>query len=76
MAPEKKNSSSQARIIVILIIGIALVTFVVQNRTNVQTKFLFFEANLPHAVGLLITAVASFIAGALIRPFSRRHKDG
>ena len=72
MSPEKGSSGSQARIIVILIIGAALVTFVLQNMLLVPTKFLFFEKTLPHAAGLLITALAGFIAGALIRPFSHR----
>ena len=72
MATDKSKSVIQVRIIVILLIGLALIAFVFQNRGPVQTRFLFFETTMPQAVVLLLTAAASFIAGSLMRPFSRR----
>ncbi len=65
MVAEGVSSRGQIRIILIVLIGIALVIFVVQNAQSVQTKFLMFEATMPHAAGLLITAAVGFLAGLL-----------
>ena len=72
MAQKKDASTGQIRIIVILIIAIAVLVFVFQNREPVQTKFLVFEATMPRAIVILMTAVVGFAAGVLVARFSGR----
>jgi len=74
MAQKKSASTGQMRIIMILIIAVALLVFVFQNREPVQTKLLVFEATMPRAIVILVTAVVGFAAGVLVGRFSGREQ--
>jgi len=66
MAGKEGSSLTQLRLVVVLLIGLALVIFVWQNRDPVDTKFLMFQATMPRAAALLLAAAVSFLAGMLI----------
>ena len=69
MAAKEGSSIAQIRLVIVLLIGLALVIFVFQNREPVQTRFLMFEATMPRAAVLLLTAAISFLAGLLVPRF-------
>ena len=69
---EKPRSRSQLRLIFVLVIGIAAVILVLQNREPVETKFLVFTATMPRAALLFVTAAVSFLAGLLAAGFRKK----
>jgi len=66
MLAKEGSSIGQIRLVLVLLIGLALVIFVFQNREPVQTRFLTLEATMPRAAVLLITAAIGFLAGLLV----------
>jgi len=62
---EKKSPISPA-LIIGLLIGLAAVDFIVQNRDRVTIHFLFFSFHWRIWVALVITGVASILAAELV----------
>jgi len=70
---EKKSPISPTLIVGILI-GLAAIDFIVQNRDRVTIHFLFFSFHWRIWVALVITGVASIVAAELVGR-SIRKKD-
>ncbi len=50
---------------ILLTLGLSLALIIIQNTAPVQTRFLWFTAELPAIVLLFLTAAAGFISGLL-----------
>ena len=62
------------KIIALLTLGVLLILIVVQNTAPVQARLLWFEAELPVIVLLLVVAIAAFTAGVLVTMVRSRKK--
>ena len=50
---------------ILLTLGLSLALIIIQNTAPVQTRFLWFTAELPAIVLLFLTAAAGFVSGLL-----------
>lgn len=64
-----------ARLVIGLVILLALIAFVVQNRLDVALSFLFLEFTAPLWLMLAATVVLSLVVGYLAGRRSRRPRD-
>ena len=71
---EKLTSTSQVRLVVVIIIGVVAVVLAVQNRGDVNTKFLMFDATMPQFALILLTAGCAFVAGLFAGSLRRRKR--
>ena len=55
----------QAKLVLLLVLGFALVLLVAQNTAPVQARFLWLSAEIPAIVLLFLTAAAGFFSGLL-----------
>ncbi len=62
----------KAKIAVIITLSLALITIIIQNTEPVLTRFLWFSANIPAVVLLLLTAASSFVLGLVVAFFVKR----
>ncbi|MEJ5255671.1 MAG: LapA family protein [Acidimicrobiales bacterium] len=69
------NMKIDARLVLGLVILLALIAFVVQNRNDVALTFLFFEFTAPLWLMLAATVVLSLVVGFLAGRRSRRPRD-
>ncbi len=60
-----------AKLVSILTVIIALILLVVQNTSPVLARFLWFSAEMPAIMLLLLTAVGGFALGILVVLFMR-----
>lgn len=58
----------------LLTLGILLILLVVQNTAPVQARLLWFEAELPVIVLLLVVAIGAFVSGVLVTMLRGRKK--
>ena len=65
-APQPKKKRPPIRLIVGCLLGILVITLVVQNRQPVETKILWATVEMPRAVLLLTTFILGIIVGLLI----------
>ncbi len=64
----------KAKLALIMTLSLALVLVVVQNTTAVQGRFLWFAAEVPVILLLVLTAAGGFILGMLVAIFYQRNK--
>ena len=60
--------------VMILTLSVALVLVVVQNTTLVEGRFLWFAAEVPVILLLVLTAAGGFILGLVVAIFHQREK--
>ena len=65
---------NKAKLALILTLSLALVLVLVQNTTLIQGRFLWFTAEVPVILLLVLTAVGGFILGLLVAIFYQRDK--
>jgi uncharacterized integral membrane protein len=58
----KRSTSSNARIVVAVIIAVILIIFVVKNLEQVAVNFVFFHAD----IGLIWVLIATAVLGGLV----------
>jgi uncharacterized integral membrane protein len=58
----------------ILALSLALILVVVQNTTPVQSRFLWFSAEVPAILLLVLTTAGGFILGLLVVLFYQRDR--
>jgi uncharacterized integral membrane protein len=58
----KRSTSSNARIVVAVIIAVILIIFVVKNLEQVSVNFVFFHAD----IGLIWVLIATAVLGGLV----------
>lgn len=56
----------KAKVVSILILGIALMLLIVQNTTPVTGRFLWYSTEVPAILLLFLTAAGGFILGLLV----------
>jgi len=64
----------KAKLALIFTLSVALVLVVVQNTTPVQGRFLWFAAEVPVILVLVLTTAGGFILGLLVAIFYQRDK--
>ena len=57
---------SSVRLVTLVMVGLAVLLVVVQNRAPMQAKFLWFRAEMPAFVLLSLTAAGGFVLGLLV----------
>jgi len=63
------------KLIVILAVSLALVLVVAQNRAPVQTSFLWFNAEMPAILLLLLTGAGGVRSGAACRAVREKWRE-
>lgn len=66
---------SKAKLALILTLSVALILVVVQNTTLVRGRFLWFTAEVPVILLLVLTATGGFILGLLVAMFYHRDRN-
>ena len=76
MADDRKGQGGglSPALIAGIVLALAAVDFVVQNRRDVKIHFLFFESNKPLWILLLITSALAIVAAELIAITIRRSR--
>ncbi len=64
----------KAKLGLILALSLALVLLVVQNTSPVRGRFLWYSAEVPAILLLVLTAAGGFILGLLVALFYQRDK--
>lgn len=64
----------KAKLGLILGLSLALILVVVQNTTTVEGRFLWFSAEVPVILLLVLTTAGGFILGLLVAIFYQREK--
>lgn len=62
----------KAKIAVIITLSLALIAVIIQNTEPVPSRFLWFSADIPAVVLLLLTAASSFVLGLVVAFFVKR----
>ncbi len=62
----------KVKLAVLLLIGLGVVSVVIQNTAPVQARFLWMTAEVPAIVLLFVTAVGGFVVGLLVALFLKR----
>lgn len=66
----------KAKLVLILILGIAVVLLIVQNTASVTGRFLWFTTEVPAILLLFLTAAGGFILGLLVPLFLKDRSGG
>ncbi len=78
-AAKSRKFRLRPRVVIAVVLVAALVTFVVQNRSEVPVSFLVFEVNWPLWAVIITAAVAgaviSEVFGWVLRLLRRRRRD-
>jgi len=64
----------KTKLAILLVLSMALVLVVVQNTTLVQGRFLWFAAEVPVILLLVLTTAGGFVLGLLVAIFYPRDK--
>ena len=64
--PGGRRKTAQAITAALLIVGLLLAIFVLQNTTNTEIEFLFWSASVPLAGALILAAVLGGMFAALV----------
>jgi uncharacterized integral membrane protein len=60
----------------VVAIGLALLFLVVQNTDPVRARFLWYSAEMPVILLLVVTALGGFALGLLVALFGQRRRGG
>ena len=72
---EYRREGPSGKAIALVIAGILLVIFVVQNLDHADIDFLFWDADVAIALAIVIAAVLGFVIGWAYGRMRRRSKD-
>ncbi len=64
----------RAKIALIITLSLALMAVIIQNTGPVMSRFLWFSAEIPAVVLLMLTAASSFVLGLVVALFVKREE--